>query len=241
MAIHIDDDDGAKDYYFYKTQPDTFYSGSSGSSVFPLTMSAWFKADAINDHDALISIGDSGSTYPVVTLNLRATGYATAEVKGQRDTEMSTAGSQYSADTWQHFCAVFTSASSRTVYQDGVAGSTNTVSIPVDKNDCNNLTIGEYATTWNNEVNGHISECALWNVALSASEVAILADGFTAHQVRPESLISYYPFVRDYLDVMGSNALTFATDGSASAVTYSPHTRIIEDAPTISRSAWGGI
>ena len=68
-----------------------------------------------------------------------------------------------------------------------------------------------------------------------------MADGYTAIQVRPQDLISYYPLVNDYLDVKGRNTLAFGTDASATEATFSDHTRIIEDSPVTSRSAWGGI
>lgn len=241
MALHIDDDDGAKDYFLYKDDPTPFSDAGLATSIFPLTMSGWCKPDAINDHDAIMSIGNSSGTAPVASLNLKADGYATAESKSGVVTAISATGSQYTAGDWQHFCAVFSSATSRLVYMDGVAGTENTNDVDLTGGDTNKLTIGEYASTWNREMNGHLADCALWNVALSAAEVLILAKGYTAIQVRPESLVSYYPLVSDYLDVMGENLLTFGTDASATAPTFSDHTRIIEDAPVTSRSAWGGI
>jgi len=240
MALHIDDDDGAKDYYLYKDDP-TPFSDLGTSSIFPLTLSGWCKPDAIDDHDAIISIGNSATTYPVASLNLRANGYAIADVKSRGVNAEASSASQYSADEWQHFCAVFTSNTSRILYMDGVAGTESTTTADVIGSNSNRLSIGEYATTWNREMNGHVADCAIWNVALTASEVAILAKGYTAIQVRPESLVSYYPLVSDFLDVMGENLLSFGTDASATGPTYSAHTRIIEDAPVMSRSAWGGI
>jgi hypothetical protein len=240
MAIHIDDDDGAKDYYFEKDNPVPF-STMGSDSIFPLTFSCWCKPDAINDHDGVISIGNASSTAPVVSLNLRASGYATAEVKVSAGTSWAQGPRQYQAEVWQHFCAVFASSTSRYMYQDGTAGSEQTTSRDIDGDNATKLSIGEYASTWNRELNGHIADCAIWNVALTASEIATLADGYTAIQVRPDSLVSYYPLVRDYLDVMGNNLLTFDSDASATEPTFSEHTRIIEDVPMPMRGAWGGI
>ena len=240
MALFIDDSDSTTDYYYYKEDPVPF-SDLGLSSIFPLTMSGWCKPIAINDHDAIMSIGDDTSTFGVASLNLRSTGYATAEVLKRGGSAMASSASQYSADVWQHFCAVFASSTSRTVYMDGVAGTEVTTSADVKGDSAKRLSIGEYATTWNREMNGHLADVALWNVALSASEVAILADAYTAIQVRPDSLVSYYPFVSNSVDVMGNNYLSFGTDGTAGSSTFAEHTRIIEDAPVMSRSAWGGI
>jgi len=240
VALHIDDSDSSKDYYYYKEDPVPF-SDLGTSTIFPLTMSGWCNPVAINDHDAIMSIGNDEGTYAVASLNLRSTGYATAEVLSRTSNALATSASQYSADEWQHFCAVFTSSTSRIVYIDGVAGTEVTTSANVNGNNAKRLSIGEYATTWNRELNGHLADLALWNVALSASEVAILAKAYTAIQVRPESLVSYYPLVSNSLDVMGNNYLSFGTDATANNSTFSDHPRIIEDAPVMSRSAWGGI
>ncbi|KKK59939.1 hypothetical protein LCGC14_3029330, partial [marine sediment metagenome] len=42
-----------------------------------------------------------------------------------------------------------------------------------------------------------IAEVAIWNVALSNAEVALLAKGFSPLLIKPESLVSYWPLVRD--------------------------------------------
>ena len=242
MAIHIDSSSSDKDYYLEKTDP-TPWATDSGSSIFPLTMSCWIHPDSLSDHDGAISLGYSATTYPVVSINLRGTGKATAEVKTRTTTALSISAADYTAGAWQHFAGVFASATSRICYLAGVAATENTTSAEIAPSGVNHLTLGEYASTWSRPFDGHLAECAVWNVALSASEIATLVDGYTPLHVRPESLISYFPLVKNTIDVMGANTVSFATDsgGSTTEVDYSDHPRIIEDAPMISRSAWGGI
>lgn len=43
---------------------------------------------------------------------------------------------------------------------------------------------------------GHVAEFAIWNVALTADEIAALGKGFRASRIRPASLVQYAPCVR---------------------------------------------
>ena len=45
--------------------------------------------------------------------------------------------------------------------------------------------------------NGRIAEVGIWNVALTAEEIASLAKGMTCDKVRPQSLVFYAPLVRN--------------------------------------------
>lgn len=42
---------------------------------------------------------------------------------------------------------------------------------------------------------GRVAEAAIWNVALTASEVAALAKGVSPLQIRPASLQAYWPLI----------------------------------------------
>jgi len=42
-------------------------------------------------------------------------------------------------------------------------------------------------------MDGAVAQVGFWNAALDASEVAALAKGYTPDQVRPDSLVFYYP------------------------------------------------
>jgi hypothetical protein len=57
-------------------------------------------------------------------------------------------------------------------------------------------------------LNGRIAEVGIWNVALTAAEIASLADGMTCDKVRPQSLVFYAPLVRDLQDVRGGLTIT---------------------------------
>jgi hypothetical protein len=111
------------------------------------------------------------------------------------------------AGTWHHAAAVFTSNVSRTAYINGGNSGTNTSSLTL--NTPTSVVIGaRYNTTLGFYFGGDIAEVGVWNVALTAEEIASLADGMTCDKVRPQSLVFYAPLVRDLQDVRGGLTIT---------------------------------
>ena len=68
---------------------------------------------------------------------------------------------------------------------------------------------------------GKLAEVGIWNVALTAAEIASLAKGMTCDKVRPQSLVFYAPLVRNLQDVRGG--LTITNNNTATVAT---HTRV---------------
>ncbi len=52
------------------------------------------------------------------------------------------------------------------------------------------------------------AEVGIWNAALTAAEIASLANGMTCDKVRPQSLVFYAPLVRDLIDQKGGLTIT---------------------------------
>ncbi|QDP48630.1 MAG: putative concanavalin A-like lectin/glucanases superfamily protein [Prokaryotic dsDNA virus sp.] len=225
MAIVFDSSDADGSDYYEKSSPSI--------TDYPITMACWVKPDSISDWDGLIAIGKSGVANHFIGLSLKTDATVRALSRAAGGAKDSGVGS-YTAGNWHHAAGVWASDSSRIAYLDGTAGTEETTAR--QPSGINRLVIGEWAGNQGRPLDGFIAEVAIWNVALTASEIAILADGFTANQVRPHSLISYYPMVRDYIDVMGNNLVT-----PNNTVVYGDHTRIIEDTSMPIRGAWGGI
>ena len=226
MAIVFDSDDGDGIDYLDKSSPTI--------DDFPLTFACWVKPEAINDWDGCITLGTSGSAYHYITLTLRSNNKVVAKVRGAGGSSESVSVANYTAGNWQHIAGVFSGSASRYVYLDGVSGAEQRTNRPASGMDI--LTIGEWGGTASYPLDGSLAECAIWNVALAAGEILSLSKGVTATTIRPASLVSYYPLVRDYIDVMGANAIS-----PNNTVVYDPHPRIMEEAPTTFRPAWGGI
>jgi hypothetical protein len=62
------------------------------------------------------------------------------------------------------------------------------------------------------------AEVGIWNAALTAAEIASLADGFTCDKVRPQSLVAYFPLIRDLQDLRGG--LTITNNNSATVANH---------------------
>jgi hypothetical protein len=114
---------------------------------------------------------------------------------------------------------VFASSTSRTAFIDGVAGSEGTTNIGT-QNAATYINLG--ARTANNALagffTGDIAEVGIWNAALTAEEVASLADGMTCDKVRPQSLVFYAPLIRDLIDAKGG--LTITNNNSATVANH---------------------
>jgi hypothetical protein len=121
----------------------------------------------------------------------------------------STSSGTFTRQAWNHIAGVFASNSSRTVYLNGVAGATNTTTNivrPLTKININAIefTFGSNITYGN----GIYAEAGVWNVALTAAEVASLAKGMTCDKVRPNALVFYAPLIRSLQDLSRAAAIT---------------------------------
>ncbi len=183
--------------------------GSTPITAAPFTLSAWFKIDDLSHVGAILGVGNGGSGNDVWGLDAAGTVEGDPLRFFSFDTSFSSADSTiaYTANVWHHACGVEASATSRAVYLDGGSKGTNADNRTPDG--ANEVQIGQYArSTGDGDLIGDVAEAAIWNVALTDAEVAILAKGYSPLFVRPESLIFYMPLVRDIYDVIGAIGFT---------------------------------
>jgi hypothetical protein len=190
-------------YNFTSASSQRLSIASTPVTATPLTMSAWFRRATISANTALVCLSQPAA--PAHILSLRSNLQVGA---GSFDGNFaqSLSGTTVSQDVWTHGAGVWASTTSRTAYQNGVAGTTNTSSInpTVDR-----IGIGALNRTSPAEFfNGDIAEVGIWNAALTAAEIASLADGMTCDKVRPQSLVFYAPLVRDLIDYKGGLTIT---------------------------------
>jgi hypothetical protein len=114
----------------------------------------------------------------------------------------------FNLNEWNHACGVFTSSTSRTIYLNGAGSATNADTRNVSGQ--NNISIGARygAGVLATFADNLIAEVGIWNAALTANEIASLADGMTCDKVRPQSLVFYAPLVRELQDVKGGLTIT---------------------------------
>lgn len=179
-------------------------------SGFPLTLACWFNvADVTNVHNLM---GISDSTVNTQGYFLAARGNATGDPVSARyvpntfvNADTSTG---FSANTWHHGCAVFAGKDDFRAYIDGGSEGSNTAASDVSGT-MDNISIGRLTrSTPQNYTTGLIAECAIWDVALTAAQVSVLADGRAPSNLAPSSLVFYAPIVRALHDQIQARSIT---------------------------------
>lgn len=173
------------------------YLGPVAASVTaaPITVSCWFQVEdptTATSH-SLFSLGDTASNTRHFTL-----AYTTGAADDVLWWVVSGGGvfAQYSttfaANTWYHVCGVEISATSRYVYLDGAASAENTTNRAPGSID--SMAIGRTERSTPYLYNGGLlAHVAVWNAALVAGEVSMLAAGLSPMLVHPQSLVNYWP------------------------------------------------
>jgi hypothetical protein len=207
-------------YEFVAASTQYLVTSSSPVSTEPLTLACWALKDTTSNN-MMIALTDSANAG--TTIGLLSTGGALVNARvTDVNTETSTAGVSVTG-TWFHAAGVFNSTSSRTAYANGVAGSANlNLQAPTATD---RICIGvrgrgtPIAPTQYHD--GLIAEVGIWDVALTAAEIASLAAGVTCDKVRPQSLRFYAPLIRDLQDVRDGLTIT-----NTNGATVADHPRV---------------
>lgn len=173
------------------------YNDSAVVTDVPVTLSCWFKAPNVTGNFALMTLGGRTSFERVM---IQASGGISGDpIRAQVSTSTNTirravSASGFSANTWHHAAGVFESVTTRSAFIDGgnkgtyvlstIAGSFDATDVLWERG---NGTAQTYAA------GALIAECAVWNVALSDDEIAILGAGYSPMFVRPQALKNYFP------------------------------------------------
>jgi hypothetical protein len=165
----------------------------------PLTMACWFKSNDVTGNYSLMSLGTNGALErwvltaaggvggdPIRATSVNAGGGANLAC----DT---TAG--YTAGAWHHATGVFTSSTSRAAYLNGGNKGTDATSVAMTGVVDRTLVAARINTTIGAFLDGAVAEAGIWSAALTDSEVASLAKGFSPLLVRPASLVAYWPLI----------------------------------------------
>lgn len=175
----------------------------------PMTYAAMFNPAALDVNYTVLSTGQAASNDHFVRLSLAGTTNRVAA--GSADTSAvvaATSTTAYSAGAWQHGTAVFNSATDRRAFLEGGSKGTNATSRNPAAPD--RTTIGvTHRLTLLNFLNGSVAFAAMWDVALTDDEVAILGKRFDPRLVRPDQLRHYWPLIRDAdIDIVGGKNMT---------------------------------
>jgi hypothetical protein len=172
----------------------------------PLTLACWFNPDLLQDA-SLFAVGAASGAGGWLALFTGVTGVVSASASTGANPVAATTTATYTTGSWNHCCGVFTTTSSRTIYLNGG----NSVTGGTSRNPTINETIigaRRLSNIIGSYFNGKIAEVGIWNAALTAQEVASLAKGMTCDKIRPQSLVSYVPLVRELIDQKGGLTIT---------------------------------
>ena len=177
---------------FFNGTTNYLNSATTPVSAMPMSMAAWGMPRGLSSTPhTLLGVYASGTDH---TLSLDVTqNSGTARACAGTNSEsvaVSTVGG--ATPVWNHYAAVFTSATNRAAYFNGgnKGASTTSRSPTVD-----HLTLG--ASNRNGGLlrywDGWIAHAAIWNVALTDAEVFLLAQGVLPYLVRRDGLVGYWP------------------------------------------------
>jgi hypothetical protein len=228
---------------FNKTGPDFLEYGDAAVTGVPLTLAARINLASVPPTTAIpyiaLSIGRSDANHRFwIDIHRTATSWY-AEANSHNGTTSGVASRETSGspttDTWNNLVGVFSSASAREIYFDGLT-SNAAPAATITPSGLNRTRIGSVITgSTYGAFDGRIADAAIWNVALTADEIAQYNLGVSPLLIRPASLVSYWPLLgrtTNEEDWVGGRLMT-ATNTAA----YD-HPRVI--APHISTRSYFG-
>ena len=186
-------------------------------SAYPCTMACRFNCDDDAKTNKIMEVSNTATPQNDFFFMAAAGDIAGDPVQGYIRSAGATAravvtSTGFTANTWHHACFVATNSTSRTIYLDagGAVEDTNSSNF-ITGADVTLIGRREQvgAIPTNSYFSGNLAEGAIWNVALTAAEVAILAKGYSPLLVRPQNLVAYWPMIRDTDDdIVGGFSMT---------------------------------
>ena len=184
-ALHFD---GSNDYV---DLPDftTTHDFSQG-----FTFTAWVKWDAFTGNARVFEIGN-GSDNVNNSIILRTDASSGTLIfqcaSGTTNSEIKTDAAVVTADTWHHVAATISSTGDATIYIDGAAVKSGSISIPQNVTRANNW-LGKSAWSVDNYFKGTMDEVSIWHKALTQAEIEAIKQ--TSPTGNEDKLVAYYNF-----------------------------------------------
>lgn len=197
---------------------------------FPLSISAWFKAEAPGLWTNLHITGMRNVTNEWVALFVReetSNRYAAFSWNVSGGSGSCQTSEFWTPGQWHHLCGVCRASADRSVWLDFQTEATNTTAVGDMTSPPTNHSIGSQSPGSSEKFDGSIAELAFWDTDLSDEEVEALSKGFSPLLVRPQNLDFYMPLVRDNdQDIIRGVSYT-----PVSSPTIDDHPRIIYPRP----------
>lgn len=184
----------------------------------PLTMVAWVYPTNVSASRTVVSLADASITTDWYWLFINATDAVPVfRVNDGPADDLAFTSAAATLNQWNHVAATEIATNSRAIWLNGGNKGTNTTTITPSGID--RTGIGILARSLLDlPGDGRVAEVAIYNVALTDSEVAQLALGYSPLLVRSESLAAYWPCVGRYspeIDLVGNFPMTLTNGPSA--------------------------
>ena len=150
---------------------------------YPFTIACWLQTSNYCPSVAETSIwnqewvylgdGTQSALYYALGIPQAAPGTATQEARNST-TILNNSPTTITNGAWHHLVGVYNSATSRVLYLDGIAVSTNTTSVTMVPY-CNRIGIGGLTrSNPTDDVNGGLADVGFWVTSLSAAKIALI-------------------------------------------------------------------
>lgn len=164
----------------------------NGTADPPFTMACWFRAADVTGYHSLMAVATQAASNHLHELGAIGSFAGDPVIAHSRSTgsDWSETTSGYSANTWHHAAGVWVASNDRSSYLDG--GSKGTAAGTVTPTGMDVTQLGRRGNE-SRDTLARIAEAAIWNVALTDQEIAVLAAGVCPLLVRPLSIVAYWP------------------------------------------------
>lgn len=196
-----------------------------------LTLAGWFKPNAVNASQDLLCKRNNAGTVLQYELRIDSTGKAYFLIgNGGNSYDDAVGATTLSTGAWQHMAGVKsgTGASAVKVYLNGSQDGADTSNLSIG-NTTLHLTIGRMSDSTQFPFNGLLAELAIWDIDLSALEVAALAKGLCPLMFRRDHLKGYWPLFgigTNEPDLSGNGAIG-TLNGSVAQADHAPVGRLV--------------
>lgn len=204
--------------FFFNAPTGYMELASAPVTAVPCTIACWVNPTG-NDTEAFAAVGNSAGSSRVQLDRRNAPLNFGAQAVNSGATTASSLVGLYTSGAWNHGAAVFASATSRTAYINGVAGSTNTTNIAITG--LNSVTLGARYSggTLGAFLDGYLAHVAIWDIALTGTDIANLAAGDNPQSISLANLVFYAPLTGGVAkDIISNTNLTLGA-GVSSQVT----------------------
>jgi hypothetical protein len=180
--------------HFLSASSQYLQNASFAAVVTPCTFAIWGYGATLGVLDMAVS-DNLTTAFNYFRLRINITTKAVSASFGQGSGASQSQGTPANLvqNAWNHGAAVFTDSTHIAAYINGVGTSGVVSTITTSAISYANIGLWPYnnVNNFSNLATG--AEAAIWNVALTANEIAALAKGIRPNRVRRASLVAYWP------------------------------------------------